>query len=194
MTVEVIHSDTDDPVVLFLFLLPGPHEAPVGQGGDQRLLQAQQQASRSGQPAPMGFQAPSVSQHGAPPPNQGLALPTQNAQTQHTHLPPHPHHLQSTPPPPNQASHPWAPPASHPLSSPPLTPQKVPHVQVSLRQTNALMWQQRSVCEKDQDYMHLFSCVGVFHVNVYFSCGWGNVCVWSVREVCAVCVQKCVCT
>lgn len=40
--------------------------------------------------------------------------------------------------------------------------------------------------------MHLFSCVGVFYVNVYFSCGWGNVCIWSVREVC-MCVQECVC-
>lgn len=124
-------------------LLPGTHEAQVSQGGDQRLLQAQQQVSRNGQPmqpAPMVFQGPPVGQHGAPAPNQGLAAPAQSAQTQHTHLPPH--HLQSTPPQPNQASNPWAPPppASHPLSSPPLTPQKVPHVQVSLRQTNALMW------------------------------------------------------
>uniref|UniRef100_A0A7N6B9N4 DNA helicase n=1 Tax=Anabas testudineus TaxID=64144 RepID=A0A7N6B9N4_ANATE len=112
----------------------GTHEAPVSQGGDQRLLQTQQQVSRSGQPmqpAPMVFQGPPVSQHGAPGPNQGLATPAQNSQTQHTHLPPH--HLQSTPPQPNPASNPWAPPppASHPLSSPPLTPQKVPHVQHS---------------------------------------------------------------
>ncbi|GLD73255.1 chromodomain-helicase-DNA-binding protein 7 [Lates japonicus] len=101
-------------------------------GGDQRLLQAQQQASRGGQPlqsAPMGFQGPAVSQHGAPASNQGLAPPTQNAQTQHTHLPPQ--HLQSTPPQSNQGSNPWAPTplVSHPLSSPPLTPQKVPHMQ-----------------------------------------------------------------
>ncbi|KAM4623653.1 chromodomain-helicase-DNA-binding protein 7, partial [Polymixia lowei] len=116
----------------------GPHEVPVGQGGDQRLLQAQQQASRGGQPlqpAPPlgGFQGPAVSQHGAPPPNQGLAPPTQSAPA-HAHLPAHPHHLQSTPPPPIQPPHPWAPPppaTSHPLSSPPLTPQKVPHVQHS---------------------------------------------------------------
>lgn len=32
--------------------------------------------------------------------------------------------------------------------------------------------------------MHLFSCVGVFHVNVYFSCGWGNVCVKGSVCVC----------
>ncbi|MEQ2244493.1 hypothetical protein ILYODFUR_017688 [Ilyodon furcidens] len=112
----------------------GPHEASVSQGSEQRLLQAQQQASRGGQPmqsAPMGFQGPPIGQHGAPAPTQGLTPPAQNAQMQHTHLPPHPHHLQSTPPPPNQASHPWAPqpPAPHPLSSPPLTPQKVPHIQ-----------------------------------------------------------------
>ncbi|XP_026168440.1 chromodomain-helicase-DNA-binding protein 7 isoform X2 [Mastacembelus armatus] len=110
----------------------GSHEAPVSQGGDQHLLQTQQQASRSGQPlqpAPMTFQGPPVSQNGALAPNQGITV---SAQTQHTHLPPH-HHLQSTPPQPNQASNPWAalPPTSHPLSSPPLTPQKVPHVQHS---------------------------------------------------------------
>ncbi|KAJ0058954.1 hypothetical protein NL108_003289, partial [Boleophthalmus pectinirostris] len=92
-----------------------PHEAPVGQGGDQRLLQAQQQVSRNGQPmtpAPMGFQGPAVGQHGAQGPNQSTHPP-------HQHLPPH------------QAAHPWAPAAPHPLSSPPLTPQKVPHVQHS---------------------------------------------------------------
>ena len=138
-------DNTDsDVIVFFPSLLPGPHEAPVSQGGDQRLLQAQQQASRSGQPlqsASMGYQGPPVSQHGAPAPNQGLATSTQNVQTQHTHLPPH--HLQSTPPQSNQGSNPWAPtpPAPHPLSSPPLTPQKVPHIQVSLRKTNPLMWQ-----------------------------------------------------
>ncbi|TNM98269.1 hypothetical protein fugu_014515 [Takifugu bimaculatus] len=113
----------------------GPHEAPVNQGGDQHLLQAQQQASRSVQqlqPAPMGFQGPPVNQHGVGAPTQGLAQPTQNAPT-HTHLPAHLQHLQNTPPPHNQASHPWAPPApaSHPLSSPPVTPQKVPHIQHS---------------------------------------------------------------
>lgn len=139
------------------FLLPGPHEAPVNQGGDQRLLQVQQ-ASRNGQPlqpTPMGFQGPPVSQHGVPAPNQGLASPAQNAQTQHTHLPPHPQHLQSTPPPPNQASHPWAPPASHTLSSPPLTPQKVPHVQVSLRQTKHFDVV-AVLCVRDQDYVHVW--------------------------------------
>ncbi|XP_035026244.2 chromodomain-helicase-DNA-binding protein 7 [Hippoglossus stenolepis] len=112
----------------------GPHEAPVSQSGDQRILQAQQQASRGGQPlqsASLGFQGAPVSQHGAPASNQGLAPPTQNAQTQHTHLPPH--HLQSTPPQSSQGSNPWASTstAPHPLSSPPLTPQKVPHVQHS---------------------------------------------------------------
>lgn len=164
-------------------MLQGPHEAPVTQGGDQRHLQAQQQASRGGQPlqpAPMGFQGPSVSQHGVPTPNQGLAPPGQNAPAQHAHLPPQ--HLQSTPPPPNQASHPWAPPASHPLSSPPLTPQKVPHIQVSLRQTEHFDVAPE-LYVKDFKTMYAFSCVGVFHVNVYFSCGWGNVSVWSAREV-----------
>lgn len=40
--------------------------------------------------------------------------------------------------------------------------------------------------------VRLFLCVGVFHVSVYFSCGWGNVFVWSVREVCvSVCVIVC---
>ncbi|XP_034559711.1 chromodomain-helicase-DNA-binding protein 7 isoform X3 [Notolabrus celidotus] len=117
----------------------GPVDAPISQGGDHRLLQAQQQASRSGQSLqsnPMGFQGPSVGPHGAPASNQALAPPAQSAgpnQKQHAHLPPHAQHLQSTPPPPSQASHSWAPPApaSHPLSSPPLTPQKVPHVQHS---------------------------------------------------------------
>lgn len=117
-----------------LCLLLGLHEAPVSQGGDQHVLQAQQQVTRSGplQSTPMNFQGPAVSQHGVQAPNQALAPPTQNAQTQHTHLSSHPQHLQTTPPPPNQASHPWAPPTSHPLSSPPVTPQKVPHVQVSV--------------------------------------------------------------
>ncbi|CAJ1071406.1 chromodomain-helicase-DNA-binding protein 7 [Xyrichtys novacula] len=110
-------------------------DASISQGGGH-LLQAQQQASRSGQPLqsnPLGFQGPSVSQHGAPASNQAPAPPAQSAQKQHTHLPPHTQHLQSTPPAPNQTSHSWAPPppASHPLSSPPLTPQKVPHVQHS---------------------------------------------------------------
>lgn len=162
---------------LFYFILPGPLEVPVTQGGDQRLLQTQQQAPRGGQPmqpAPMGFQGPPIGQHGAPAPNQGLAPPTQSTQMQHTHLPTHPHHLQSTPPPPNQTSHPWAAPTSHHLSSPPLTPQKVPHIQVSLHQTNTLMWF-RAESVRDQDLVNLFLCVGVFHVNVYFSCGWGNV-------------------
>lgn len=163
-------------------LLQGPHEAPVSQGGDQRLLQAQQQASRSGQPlqpAPMGFQGPPVSQHGVPAPIQGLAPQAQNTQPQHTHLPSHPQHLQSTPPPPNQASHPWAPPASHPLSSPPLTPQKVPHVQVSRHQTNALMWLQRSMCQRSRLCAFVFMCgcisceMFIFHVG-------GGMCVFGV--------------
>lgn len=124
---------TDDSFSLF----SGPHEAPVNQGGDQRLLQAQQQAPHIGQPLQptrIGFQGPPVNQHGVPASNQGLALPTQNAQTQQAHMLPYPKHLQSTPSSPNQTSHPWAPPAasSQPLSSPPDTPQKVPQVQVSL--------------------------------------------------------------
>lgn len=167
----------------YIVPLAGPHEAPVSQGGDQRLLQAQQQASRNGQPlqsSPMGFQCPPVSQHGAPASNQGLVPPTQNAQSQQMHLPPH--HLQSTPPQSNQGSSPWAPtpPTSHPLSSPPLTPQKVPHIQVSLckiKRFDVVASLRVCVCDRDQNYVHLFSCVGVFHLNVYFSCGWGNVCV-----------------
>lgn len=152
-----MHPSGHHAVFLSPSPLSGPHEAPGSQGGDQRLLQSQQQASRNGQPlqpAPMGFQGPPVGQHGIPAPSQGLGPPSQNAPAQHTHLPPHPQHPQSTPPPPNQASHPWAPPpaASHPLSSPPLTPQKVPHVQVSLRRADALMWSQR-----DQHCVRLFS-------------------------------------
>ena len=164
--------------LLSVFL--GPHEAPVTQGGDQRLLQAQQQASRSGQPmqpASMGFQGAPMSQHGAPAPNQGLAPPTQNTQSQHTHLPPHPHHLQSTPPPSNQASHSWAPPplASHPLSSPPLTPQKVPHIQVSLHKHFDVVTMLQ-VCEIKTMFFCFcvwvfFMCMCIFHV------GGGNVCV-----------------
>lgn len=118
----------------------GPHEAAVKQGGEQHLLQAQQQASRSLQPlqpASIGFQAPPLNQHGLGGPAQGLAPATQNAPA-HTHLPAHLQHLQNTPPPPSQAAHPWAPPAptSRPLSSPPVTPQKVPHTQVSLSHTH----------------------------------------------------------
>lgn len=181
---------TDDTV---LSLLPGPHEASVSQGGDQRLLQTQQQVSRSGQPpqsSPMSFQGQPISQHGALIPNQTLAPTTQNAQTQHTHLPPH--HLQSTPPPPNQASHPWAtlPTASNPLSSPPVTPQKVPHIQVSLHQTVALMWLKCSV----RVWEKIKTICICFHLRVYFM--WmfifhvgGVICVWRVREVCSVCVH-----
>lgn len=130
----------NESIFLCLSLLPGLLEASVSQGGEQHLLQSQQQVTRGGplQTAPMGFQGPPVTQHGVQAPNPALPPPpAQNAPSQHTHLSPHTQHLQSTPPPPNQASHPWAPPTSHPLSSPPLTPQKVPHVQVSLRPAQA---------------------------------------------------------